>query len=200
MIPKLPQLFRAFCVLAFVLTAPSVMAEPTRYELDKTASQVGFIYSLSGADQKGTMPVASAVLMIDPDNLATSAVDVYLDVQNARTGLIFATDALKSPSVLDANQFPTLHFVSTTIRLGANGRLSEGAEIDGNVTLRGVTRPITLQAGLFRLQGSAIDDLSHLTVRLTGSINRAEFGANGFGELVGDSVRLDIVAHIKAQQ
>lgn len=191
---------RAFAALALILLANPGHAAPTRYTLDESVSQVGFIYTLNGADQKGTMPVAQADLMIDPQNLRASTVDVHVNVRKTRTGLIFATDALKAPSVLDAAQYPTIRFVATAIRLGANGRMSEGAQIDGNLTMRGVTRPVTFQASLFRMQGSAPDDLSVLTIRLTGTLRRSDFNASGYSDLVGDMVNLDIIARIQAQQ
>ena len=187
-------------LVVLVLGTAMTTAAPSRYALDQSVSQVGFIYVLNGAEQKGTMPVSQADLVIDPENLRSAKVDVPVSVEKARTGLIFATDALKAPSVLDARQFPTIRFVATAIHLGADGRLSNGARIDGNITMRGVTRPATFQASLFRMQGSAPDDLSNLTIRLTGTVRRSEFGATGYADLVGDEVRLDIVARIQAQR
>ncbi len=187
-------------ILIMVLGTATSSAAPTRYALDQTVSQVGFIYVLNGAAQKGTMPVSQADLVIDPENLRDAKVDVQVSVEKARTGLIFATDALKAPSVLDAGQFPTIRFVATAIHLGADGRLSNGARIDGDITMRGVTRPASFQASLFRMQGSAPDDLSTLTIRLTGAVRRSDFGASGYADLVGDVVQLDIVARIQAQR
>ncbi len=187
-------------ILIMVLGTATSSAAPTRYALDQTVSQVGFIYVLNGAAQKGTMPVSQADLVIDPENLSDAKVDVQVSVEKARTGLIFATDALKAPSVLDAGQFPTIRFVATAIHLGADGRLSNGARIDGDITIRGVTRPASFEASLFRMQGSAPDDLSTLTIRLTGAVRRSDFGASGYADLVGDVVQLDIVARIQAQR
>lgn len=197
---KQTTLLRVCTTLALALIASLSLAAPTRYTLDESASQVGFIYTLNGADQKGMMPVARADLMIDPQDLRASKVDVLVNVRQTRTGLIFATDALKAPSVLDATQYPTIRFVATEIRLGETGRLSDGAQIIGDITLRGVTRSTTFQASLYRIQGSAPDDLSTLTVRLTGSLRRSDFGADGYSDLVGDVVNLDIFARIQAQQ
>lgn len=187
-----------FLVLASVLGARQGTAAPTRYQLDTSASQVGFIYTLNGAEQKGTMPVSVANLMIDPENLQAAKVDVEVNVRKARTGLIFATEALKAPSVLDAGQFPAIHFVATEIQLGAKGRISDGATIIGDVTMRGVTKPITFEATLYRLQGSQPDDLSQLTIRLTGTVNRSDFGADGYAKFVGEIIKLDILARIEA--
>jgi polyisoprenoid-binding protein YceI len=144
------------------------------------------------------MPVAKADLIIDPENLTAAQIAVTLDVTATRTGFIFATEALKGRSVLNAAQFPTVTFTSTSIKLGPSGRLSNGATVTGRVTLRGVTKPITLRANIYRPRGSPKDDLSRLDVRLTGRISRNAFGATGYADLVNDAVLLDIRAKIRS--
>ena len=173
-------------------------ATPTRYSLVEKDSNVGFRFFLSGAPIQGSMPVQAAKISIDPVNLSASQVDVTLNVAKAKTALFFATDALVSAGVLDAKQFPTILFVSQSITLASDGRLSDGARVHGSLTLRGVTRPITLNANVLRAPGSAEDDLSNLIVRLDGSLSRATFGATGFPDLVTDTVELDILAVITA--
>jgi polyisoprenoid-binding protein YceI len=98
---------------------------------------------------------------------------------------------MKGPKVLDADSHPTISFQSTSVRSAG-----EGAIVEGQVTIRGVTQPMTLQAQIFRQQGRAEGDLSHLTVRLTGAVKRSAFGATGWLDMVGDEVRLDILARI----
>ena len=173
-------------------------AAPVQYILDKARSRVGFGFILGGAAQTGTMPVTEARILIDPANLAASRVDVAVSVTDARTGLIFATNALTGPQMLDAARYPTIRFVSTRVKLAPDGRLSGGATIRGNLTLRDKTRPIELQANLYRPQGTAADDLSELVVLLSGQLSRAAFGINGYRDLVQDQVTLDIRAVIRA--
>lgn len=177
--------------------AGALGAAPTRYRLDTSASRVGFRFVLNGAEQAGTMPVRQAEIVVDPDNLAASRVDVSVDVRGAQTPFGFATRALLAPEVLDADTFPTIRFVSRSVRLGPDGRLSGGAEISGQLTVRGVTRPVTLRADLYRARGSAPDDLSELQIHLGGEISRTAFGATGYPALVQDTVGLDIVAVIR---
>ncbi|MEP3331614.1 YceI family protein [Sedimentitalea sp.] len=174
-------------------------AAPTGYTLSEKDSNVGFRFLLSGVPIQGSMPVQAAQIIIDPANLAASQVDVTLNVAKAKTALFFATDALVSTEVLDAKQFPTIRFVSQAITLASDGRLSDGASIAGLLTLRGITRPITLNANVLRAPGSAADDLSNLTVRLDGAVSRAAFGATGFPDLVADIVELDILAVVAAK-
>jgi polyisoprenoid-binding protein YceI len=72
--------------------------------------------------------------------------------------------------------------------------------VEGNVTIRGVTQPMTLAAQIWRQKDSEPGDLSHLTVRLVGTVKRSAFGATGWSDMVGDEVRLDILARIARQE
>lgn len=58
---------------------------------------------------------------------------------------------------------------------------------------------VTLKAQLFRPQGSSADELDQLTVKLSGRVNRSDFGATGWADMVGDEVRITITARIDAQ-
>jgi len=173
-------------------------AAPRAYSVKPGSAEITFLFSLSGAAQQGTAPLITADLRIDPSNLAASKATVAANLARARTGLIFATQALKSPSVLDTVTHPTARFQSTRVILGPNGRISDGAALLGRLTLRGVTRDIRFKADLFRPRGSAADDLSTLDVRLSGSISRAAYGATGYADLVPDKIDLQIRAEITA--
>ena len=70
------------------------------------------------------------------------------------------------------------------------------AAVDGLITIRGVTRPLTMQAQLFQVAGEAKGDYTHLTISLTGAVMRSEFGAKGWSDMVGDQVRINILARI----
>lgn len=85
-------------------------------------------------------------------------------------------------------------FESTSVK-----RAGAAADVTGNLTIRGVTKAVTLRAQIFRPQGSAKGDLDHLTVKLTGHVNRSDFGATGWSDMVGDEVRIIITARIDAQ-
>jgi polyisoprenoid-binding protein YceI len=189
----------ALMMLASSCSLPTTaLAAPTRYQLDLAQSHVGFKFKLNGVAQSGSMPVERANITIDPQNLSASRIDVTVAAARARTGLIFITQAMTGAEVLNTAQFPTIRFVSRRIILGASGRISDGARIGGELTVRGVTKLVTLQAALYRPSGSAPDDLNQLDVVLNGGLNRHDFGASGFPGLVADTVVLDIRARINA--
>jgi len=182
--------------LVTLTTVATAIAAPVPYKLEPSKSTVGFVYELNATPTKGQMPVRSANIAIDFENLSRSSVDVTVNAARAKAGLIFATQALKAPSVLNTSAHPTIRFVSKRIRLNG-GSINDGAKIDGNLTIRGVTRPVTLNAALFRQRGSQSGDLSRLSFRLTGAVNRSDFGASGYPDLVKDTIKLDIVARIR---
>jgi len=170
---------------------------PMQYVLQADRSTVGFIYRLSGQAAKGSMPVKRATVAIDFNALSQSSIDVEVDVRRAKTGLIFATEALKAVSVLNARAHPSIRFQSTKIRLNGRGRLSDGAEIDGLLTIKGTTKPVTLKAALFRQAGTQAGDLSQLSFQVRGRVSRAAFGVTGYANLVEDGIDLEIIARVK---
>lgn len=175
--------------VAFALPAG---AEPRAYMLETDESRVEFGYTLMGNPGTGTMPVRRADLVIDFNALDRSSARVTLDAAAARTGAVFVTEALKGGSVLDTDTHPAVTFVSRSF-----AKAGDGARIAGDVTIRGVTRPLTLEAEIYRRRGSEPGDLSRLTVLLTGAIDRRDFGASGFPDMVAPEVRLRIVARLR---
>lgn len=184
--------------LAALLGLPgALLAAPVGYGLIPDQTHVGFRFRLNGIWQRGNMPIADAKISLDPQRLQRTRVAVALNARAARTGLIFATQAMTSRDVLNVARFPTIHFTSRQVVLGPEQRLSGGAKIHGDLTLRGVTRPVTLMAALHRRIGSDANDLSRLDISLTGELSRAAFGADGYANLVADQVQLDIRAGIQ---
>lgn len=167
-------------------------AAADRYLLETDRSEVQFRYTLEGVPGTGTMPIVSADLRLDFDRAANSSANVVLDASRARTGVIFVTQALKSGDVLNTAAHPRIVFRSRSF-----AARSGGASVAGDVTIRGVTRPLTLAAAIFRQEGTAEGDLSRLTVQLTGHVSRSAFGAGGFADLVADRVDLQITARLR---
>lgn len=166
-------------------------AAPRDYVLDAAASEVAFSYVLEGVTGRGTMPIDRADLTLDFERAANSSAEVTLDAAGARTGVFFVTEALKGRSVLNTADHPKIRFRSRDF-----AARDGGATITGDVTIRGVTRPLTLEAEIFRRAGSELGDLSRLTVRLTGAVNRSDFGATGYADLVANRVGLEITARL----
>lgn len=182
-------LLGVFTILA--ASASPSLARTATYRLDPANSDVGFAWNFGQDEVKGHMPVESADLTIDFSDVSRSTVAVAVNVQGAEAGFPFASQAMKGPKVLDAANFPLISFTSTKVT-----QQGDKARIDGLITIRGVTKPATLIAQLYRPQGSDPDDMSNLSIRLVGAVSRAAFGADGWSDMAGDEVRLNILARI----
>ena len=185
------SLLTALCAAAIFGFAAAAAAAPVRYLLEQEKSIVGFETDFGPDLITGEMPVAAADLLIDLAQPANSRVSVTLDVAGARASFLFATQALQGPKVLATRDYPEIRFVSTRVR-----RDGDGALIDGVITIRGHDEPITFVAEFFTQFGYERGDLSHLSIVLTGAVQRSRFGATGWADMVGDEVRLKITARI----
>lgn len=127
------------------------------------------------------------------DDLADSSVTASIDAQTLTTANPVRDDKIKGPDVLDVEHFPTIDFASTALHLeGGVGHL-----LDGQLTLRGVTRPITLE---ITYRGTVTDVWSkeRLGMTVTTEIHRSDFGAGEWGHvplvsggfMVPDTVRV----------
>jgi polyisoprenoid-binding protein YceI len=184
---------RAFLALALlVATALPAAADPVAYRLQPELSTVGFGYVMAGQKMNGQMPVESAEILLDLDNPTNSRVAAVMRADKADAGPDYATLAMQSAEVLDAAEFPTIAFRTTGVTEAAGG-----AVVDGEITIRGVTKPIRLQAQFFRQQGSAEGDQSKMSIVLKGALSRQDFGAAGYGGLVGDRIDLTILARVE---
>ena len=178
-------------IATLILAAtPPLAAEPAHYLLEPDKSVVAFETDFGGGAAliTGRMPVLAADLTIDFTQVAASHVNVTLDVAHASTSNPLATEAMMGARVLDIAHFPQITFSSTSIRPAG-----EGAAIAGNLTIRGVT----LAAQIYRQKGTAEGDRNALSILLTGTVSRSAFGASGFPDMVGDDVRLKILARIR---
>lgn len=187
-------MFRHLLILAALhLLATGAAAAPSDYKFIRDQSRVGFTWFLGQEAILGTMPVARAEISLDFDRPGNSRVFVAVDAANARAGAPFASEAMKGPGVLSTAKHPEITFRSRSVRRDGQG----GALITGDLTLRGVTRPQTLSARLFRPSGTAAGDRTRLTIRLDGRLSRSDFGADAFANFVGDTIVLDIRATLE---
>jgi polyisoprenoid-binding protein YceI len=179
-------------ILFLTCLASAAVADPVAYRLQPELSTVGFSYTLAGQTTNGRMPVESADIALDLDQPGNSRVAAVLRPDQADAGPDYADVAMKGRDVLDVAQFPTITFTSRSVT-----ETPTGANVEGDITIRDVTLPITLEAQFFRQRGTEEGDRSRISIVLKGAISRQAFGASGFGGLVGDRIDLTILARVE---
>ena len=184
------RMFSLILLVVFSL-ARAGYAEPFPYELDLKKSEVGFTYVLGGSDTNGVFPITSAETVIDLKNVRRSTLDVKIATKFVRAGDPFVTMAIRGPELLSTGKHPYARFVSTSVAPSPNG-----AKITGDLTLKGVTKPVTLDA-VFQRRADSPSDNSELILLVSGKVSRAEFGVVGFPDFVGDEIGLRFMVHLQ---
>jgi len=138
----------------------------------------------------GDFTHASGVAKIDPAHPAASSVEVSVPVASISTTNATLDGELKGSDWFDAAKFPTMTFKSRQITVTG----PDAGEIVGDLTLHGVTRPLTLSV---KFHGAGSNPLTHAYTAgfdATGSIERSDFGVAKYVPMVGDEVTLMISA------
>jgi polyisoprenoid-binding protein YceI len=162
-------------------------ASAADYTMQPAGSTLGFSDTFQGETFNGHFGQWNASISYDAANLASSKFDVDVDLASARTGDNDRDTALPGADFFDVAKFPKAHFVTTGFR-------QNGAQViaDGQLTLRGVTRPVSLQV-TFKPQGNGA------TLDVAGTVKRLDFGVGG-GDYADTSVigaDVKITAHLQ---
>jgi polyisoprenoid-binding protein YceI len=175
-------------------TATTQLAALTgTYTLDPAHSRIGFVARHAMVTKvRGAFNEFEGTAVLDGDNPANSSANVTIQVHSIDTRQAQRDEHLRSNDFLAMDEYPTITFVST----GARQLDDENFELSGDLTVRGVTRPVTIP---FEFQGSAQDPFGNTRVGFEGSvvINRKDFGVNfnaaleTGGVLVSDKITLE---------
>ena len=165
------------------------------YKIDPGHSQVVFTLNHLGFTEytgQFTQPTGTAVL--DPANPANDKVDVTFAIAKVST-TVSALDAhLQKPEFFDAAKFPDGHFVSTKVTV--NGKT---ATIAGELTLKGVTKPVVLTARFIGAGANPMSKKATVGFAATTTIKRSDFGVSYGLPVVSDEVRLTINVAFEAE-
>ncbi len=182
--------------LAQAPASPNRDVKAGDYLVEPYHTQILFSVSHFGLSNfSGVVTGASGSLKLDPAHPAGSKLDVSVDAATILTPVEKLTGELRGAEWLDADKYPKATFVSTKVIPTGAGQ----ATIEGNFTLHGVTRPLTLHA---RFVGAGVNPITKgYTVGFDGegAIKRTEFGVTKYAPMIGDTVHLTIHAAFELQ-
>ena len=175
------------------VSGASARATPTTWQIDPAHTHVEFsVKHLMIAKVKGRFGTLSGTIHRAAD-LAASSVEVDIDAASIDTREPQRDNHLRSADFLHAEQFPTLTFRSRRILPGTGGTF----RIVGDLTIRGVTREVTLEASD---EGRAGDPWGNerAAFSATTTIDRRDYGLTwnqaleAGGVMVGHEVRITL--------
>ena len=171
--------------------AHAVQASPPTWKIDATHSELSFTIRHLVSRVRGQFDTWGGTIVADPANWNTAVVDVTAQAASINTNNERRDADLRGPDHFDVEANPTVTFRSTKVTRLAG----DSVEVAGNLTMRGVTRPITLRGhfnGMTGAPGKRRAGFEASTV-----INRKDFNMtwNRMVEgtsLLGDEVRIDM--------
>lgn len=161
------------------------------YAVESTHTRVQFsVFHMGFTDWYGDFTGVSGSLSLDPKNVAASTLDITIPAASVLTTNATLDGELKAADWFDVAQFPTIRFVSTKVVQTAPGK----ANITGDLTFHGVTKPVTLAATFNGAGPNPMSKVYTVGFNATATLKRSDFGVSKYVGMVGDETTLRISA------
>jgi polyisoprenoid-binding protein YceI len=171
------------------------------WEIDPVHSEVSFVIRHLGISKVRCRFDRFSATIVTDDDLTQASVTATIDASSIDTNLAMRDDLVRSADFLDVEHYPSMTFQSTAVRAAGSGYL-----VDGDLTIRGVTQPVTLQLAA---NGFAPDNFGGTRAAFSAhtEINRLDFGVSynspipgtDNAMLLGNTVAITLEAEAKLQ-
>ncbi|MFM2119336.1 MAG: hypothetical protein RL722_804 [Pseudomonadota bacterium] len=180
------RLFAA-AALALAVSAPA-LAAPVTYTIEPTHTYPRFSYSHFGlSTQLSRFNSTSGTIVMDKA-AKTGSVDVTIDTKSVDTGFPVFNGHLQGEDFLDTAKYPTATFKSTKVVFEGD----KPTAVEGNLTIKGVTKPVTLKVTNFLNMAHPMLKKDAIGADATVTIKRTEFNAGKYAPYVGDDVTITL--------
>ena len=174
---------------ALVALPLAAQAEPEAYALDASHSQILFSYNHLGYSTTwGMFSGFEGDIQFDQEDPANSSVTVSFPVRSMFTGWEGRFEHFMSADFFGAAEDEMVTFASTSIEVTGDST----ANIIGDLTLNGVTKPVTLSATLNQAGDHPMEGKPWAGFDATATLLRSDFEVGAFAPFVSDEVQLQI--------
>ena len=183
---KLTQLTAAL-ILASAVAAPA-LAAPETFVVDGTHTFPRFSYSHFGfSTQLSHFNKTTGKVVLDKA-AKTATVDIEIDTKSVDTGYDTFNEHIQGEDFLDTAKYPTATFKSSKVVFEGDKPVA----IEGQLTLKGVTKPVTLTVSSYKAMPHPMMKKDAIGANAWTVVKRSEFNAGKYAPNVGDEVRIDI--------
>ena len=168
----------------------SYVLDPAHGKITWSVDHMGF------STYVGQFTDVAATLDLDVRNPSASTLSATIDTDSVGTLNDQLDSHLRTADFLDTANFPQAQFAATSMRLIDR----DSAAITGNLTLRGVTRPVTIEADFNQAGINPVDQKYSLGFDGETTIKRSDFGINYGLPMLGDEVTLNLEAEFKLNE
>jgi polyisoprenoid-binding protein YceI len=189
-------MFRTSALALALALATGGVAHASSWVLDPDHSTVGFsVKHMMVTDVKGTFDKFTGTVEIDEKDPTKSRVEVEIDVASVNTRNAKRDEHLRAGDFFDVAKQPKMTFKSTKVEIAKDGSM----KITGDLTMRGVTKPVTLTAAPLSAEVKDPWGGIHRGTTATAKLNRNDFGVawqkaleKAAGVVVGDEVTIEL--------
>lgn len=184
----------AALVVSLAAATPA-LAAPVTYTVDNTHTFPRFSYSHFGySTQLSRFDTTRGSVVFDAA-AKTGSVDITIDAKSVNTGYATFNEHIQGEDFLDTAKFPTATFKSTKVIFKGD----KPVKVEGNLTLKGVTKPVTLTVTSFQSMAHPMLKKPAIGANAFTVVKRSDFGAGKYAPYVGDEVRIDIALEAIAE-
>jgi polyisoprenoid-binding protein YceI len=176
------------------LAVGSVVAAPVTFNIDPAHTYPSFETDHFGGMSvwRGKFTRTSGTIVMDKE-AGTGTVDITIDTSSIDLGNAKLEEHTRTADMLDVARFPTATYKGKLTGF----RDGQPTEIDGEFTLRGVTKPLTLKIDSFKCMTYPQDKKEHCGADATGTFNRADFGIN-YGDKYNFKMDMRLAIQVEA--
>jgi polyisoprenoid-binding protein YceI len=164
------------------------------WNLDPAHSAADFtVRHMMVTNVRGTFGAVHGTIEFDPDNPEAASVEGKIEAASINTGTADRDNHLRSGDFFDVENYPHITFKSTDVEITGDNQ----AQVTGDLTIRDVTSPITLDVTFLGQADSPFGD-TRAGFEATGKLNRKDFdltwnqALESGGVLVGDEVKISL--------
>jgi polyisoprenoid-binding protein YceI len=175
-----------FAVLALGIALPLSALAADSYTIDPLHTFPHFsINHLGFSTMQGRFDKTSGTATLDRA-AKTGSVEIAIESASVSTGYSKRDEHLKSPDFFNAAEFPNITYKSTAMHFKGD----TPASVDGNLTILGVTKPVTLTIESFNCGTNPMSKKDECGAAASAQIKRSDFGIKFALPAVGDDVKL----------
>ncbi|MGB4498830.1 MAG: YceI family protein [Methylococcaceae bacterium] len=177
----------AFLALTAVIST-SVFATPDTYAIDNTHTFPRFSYSHLGySTQLSHFDKTSGNFVIDRE-AKTGSVNVTIDTKSVHTGSSLFNEHIQGADFLNTAKYPTATFISNKVNFDGDNV----ASVDGTLTLKGISKPVSLTVTSFQCMFHPMLLKNACGANATTVVKRTDFNMGKYAPLVGDDVTITL--------
>jgi polyisoprenoid-binding protein YceI len=180
--------FQFAAALALAAATSLAQAAPATYIVDGTHTAPRFSYDHMGFSTQLSRFTKTTGKVVFDKEAKSGSVDIVIDMKSVDSGVAVFNEHLQGADFLDTARFPTATFKSTKVTFVGD----KPAAVEGNLTIKGVTKPVTLALSSFQAIPHPMMKKDAIGANASTVIKRSEFGAGKYAPTVGDEVRIDI--------